>query len=62
MSNGSHLAGALLDKPVERKRLCEECLYARVMPGSDLALDLEYSSDPQIHEVGLVLITTPSSR
>lgn len=62
MSNGSHLVEALLDKPVERKRLCGKCLYSSIMTGSDLTLDLEYSSNPQIHEVDLVLITNPSAR
>lgn len=62
MSNGSGLTGALLDKPVGRERLCGKRLYARIMPGSDLALHLDYSSDPQIHEVDLVLITAPSAR
>lgn len=62
MSNGSGLTGALLDKPVGRERLCGKRLYARIMPGSDLALHLDYSSDSQIHEVDLVLITAPSAR
>lgn len=62
MSNGSGLTGALLDKPVGRERLCGKRLYARIMPGSDLALHLDYSSDAQIHEVDLVLITAPSAR